>query len=42
VLAYNHFARTIDRIAIQLESFVEEFSNILQRNVGSAGGATTH
>jgi len=42
VLAYNHFARTIDRIAIQLESFVEEFSNILQRNVGNAGGATTH
>ncbi len=32
VIAYNHFARNIDRIAIQLESFIEEFSNILQRN----------
>ena len=33
VLAYNRFARDIDRIAIQLETFMEEFSNILQRNV---------
>ncbi len=32
VIAYNRFARDIDRIAIQLESFIEEFSNILQRN----------
>ncbi|HYR25768.1 MAG TPA: protein TolQ [Aquabacterium sp.] len=32
VLAYNRFARDIDRIAIQLESFIEEFSNILARN----------
>jgi biopolymer transport protein TolQ len=32
VIAYNRFARQIDRIAIQLESFIEEFSNILQRN----------
>lgn len=39
VLAYNHFARTIDRIAIQLESFVDEFLNILQRNAGTAGGS---
>jgi len=35
VIAYNRFAREIDRIAIQLETFIEEFSNILQRNVGS-------
>jgi biopolymer transport protein TolQ len=34
VIAYNRFARDIDRIAIQLESFIEEFSNILQRNAG--------
>ncbi len=34
VVAYNRFARDIDRMAIQLESFVEEFSNILQRNAG--------
>jgi biopolymer transport protein TolQ len=35
VLAYNRFARDIDRIAIQLETFIEEFSNILQRNAGA-------
>lgn len=32
VLAYNRFARQIDRTAITLETFIEEFSNILQRN----------
>jgi len=36
VIAYNRFARDIDRIAIQMETFIEEFSNILQRNVGHA------
>ena len=41
VVAYNRFARDIDRIAIQLETFIEEFSNILQRNAG-APSATTH
>jgi biopolymer transport protein TolQ len=35
VIAYNRFARDIDRIAIQLETFIEEFSNILHRNAGS-------
>ena len=35
VIAYNRFARDIDRIAIQLETFIEEFSNILQRNAGA-------
>jgi biopolymer transport protein TolQ len=35
VVAYNRFARDIDRVAIKLESFIEEFSNILQRNVGA-------
>ncbi len=39
VVAYNRFARDIDRVAIQLETFIEEFSNILQRNV-SAGAAS--
>ncbi len=34
VIAYNRFARDIDRIAVQLETFIEEFSNILQRNAG--------
>jgi biopolymer transport protein TolQ len=45
VIGYNRFARDIDRIAIQLESFTEEFSNILQRNVAappSAGAPTAH
>jgi biopolymer transport protein TolQ len=37
VIAYNRFARDIDRIAITLETFIEEFSNILQRNVGHTG-----
>jgi biopolymer transport protein TolQ len=35
VLAYNRFARDIDRVSIKLETFIEEFSNILQRNVGA-------
>jgi biopolymer transport protein TolQ len=35
VVAYNRFARDIDRIATQLETFIEEFLNILQRNVGA-------
>ena len=39
VLAYNRFARDIDRISIQLETFMEEFSTILQRNVGSAASS---
>ena len=38
VVAYNRFARDIDRMAIQLETFIEEFLNILQR---SAAGAPT-
>lgn len=38
VLAYNNFARDIDRIAIQMETFIEEFSNILQRNIGQQAG----
>jgi biopolymer transport protein TolQ len=38
VVAYNRFARDIDRIAIQMETFIEEFSNILQRNAGGGTG----
>jgi biopolymer transport protein TolQ len=41
VVAYNRFARDVDRVANKLETFIEEFSNILQRNVG-AGNAPTH
>jgi biopolymer transport protein TolQ len=35
VVAYNRFARDIDRTANRLETFIEEFSNILQRNLGA-------
>ena len=35
VVAYNRFARDIDRLAIKLETFIEEFSNILQRSLGA-------
>ncbi|MDR2926354.1 MAG: protein TolQ [Azoarcus sp.] len=33
VVAYNRFAHDIDRLGIRFESFIEEFSNILQRNL---------
>ena len=39
VVAYNRFARDIDRIAIRLETFIEEFSNILQRSVSAQSGS---
>ena len=35
VVAYNRFAHDIDRIANRLETFIEEFSNILQRILGA-------
>jgi biopolymer transport protein TolQ len=31
VVAYNRYAHDIDRLAIRFESFIEEFSNILNR-----------
>jgi biopolymer transport protein TolQ len=31
VIAYNHFAGDINRLATRFDSFMEEFSNILQR-----------
>ena len=33
VVAYNRYTHDIDRLAIRFESFIEEFSNILQRQV---------
>jgi biopolymer transport protein TolQ len=42
VVAYNRFARDIDRVAIKLETFIEEFSNILQRSLGSGATASGH
>ena len=41
VVAYNRFARDIDRVAINLETFIEEFSNILQRNLGGLTGTAS-
>ncbi|WP_342130642.1 protein TolQ [Hydrogenophaga sp. OTU3427] len=41
VVAYNRFAHDIDRVANRLETFIEEFSNILHRNLG-AGTASGH
>ena len=35
VVAYNRFTHDIDRVANKLETFIEEFSNILQRNLGA-------
>jgi biopolymer transport protein TolQ len=32
VIAYNRFATSVDRLAVRYESFMEEFTNILQRN----------
>ena len=44
VIAYNRFSHDIDRIATQMETFMEEFTNILQRNAvastTAAGGAS--
>jgi len=40
VVAYNRYSHDIDRIANGLETFMEEFSNILQRNLGANSGAT--
>ena len=39
VIAYNRFAHDIDRVANRLETFIEEFSNILQRNLGAHSAA---
>jgi biopolymer transport protein TolQ len=33
VVAYNHFAGDVNRLAIRFDSFMEELSNILQRQV---------
>jgi len=35
VVAFNHYAREIDRLSTRFETFMEEFSNILQRQGGS-------
>ena len=35
VVAYNRFAGDVNRLATRFESFMEEFSNILQRQAGA-------
>ena len=41
VVAYNRYSHDIDRIANGLETFQEEFSNILHRSLGAAAPAAT-
>ena len=36
VVAYNRYSHDIDRLSIRFESFMEEFSNILQRQTARA------
>jgi biopolymer transport protein TolQ len=36
VVAYNRFTHDIDRLSNRMESFMEEFSNILQRQIAKA------
>jgi len=33
VVAYNRFAHDVDRLAVRFESFIDEFANILQRQI---------
>ena len=37
VVAYNRYSHDVDRLAIRFESFMEEFSNILQRQAALEG-----
>ncbi len=37
VVAYNRYAHDADRLASRFESFMEEFSNILQRQFKPTG-----
>jgi biopolymer transport protein TolQ len=38
VVSYNRFTNDIDRLANRYETFIEEFSNILQRQIPMSGG----
>ena len=38
VIAYNRFANHVERLETRFDSFLEEFSTILQRHVGPRGG----
>lgn len=41
VIAYNRFADQVGRLELRYDAFIEEFSTILQRNVGRTGAAST-
>jgi len=41
VVAFNHYVRHIERLSTRYDSFMEEFSNILQRQVNFAPGTVT-
>lgn len=41
VIAFNHFVRHIERLSIRFDSFMEEFSNILQRQANAAAPTAT-
>jgi biopolymer transport protein TolQ len=36
VVAFNHFVRHIDKLSTRFDSFMEEFSNILQRQASAS------
>lgn len=42
VVAYNRFSHDVDRLAVRFESFMEEFSNILQRQAQARLAAAAH
>lgn len=42
VVAYNRFTHDIDRAASRMETFMDEFSNILHRNMGAAASSPAH
>lgn len=42
VVAYNRFTHDIDRAANRMETFMDEFSNILHRSLGSAANSPAH
>ncbi len=42
VVAYNRFTHDIDRAASSMETFMDEFSNILHRNMGAAASSAAH
>jgi len=41
VIAFNHFVRHIERLSTRFDSFMEEFSNILQRQANTAPQSAT-